>query len=81
MTTFETWLDTFLTEKRVDLDTPIVVDGPSGPNHMAVGTVVAAMKATGAGEQSALQRNLIRIDFANGDVVDYLRHLAQAIAV
>lgn len=78
---FDSWLDVFLSEKRVALETPIVVAGPSGPNHMTVEVVVEAMKATGADEQAILKRAFVHLDFVNGDVLDYLNHLAKALAV
>lgn len=78
---FTTWLDTFLSEKGIDLDRRISVEGPSGENDMAVSDVVAAMKRTTSGEQAQIKTTLVMIDFRNGDVLHFIKHLAQAIAI
>lgn len=79
--TFTKWLDTFLSEKGIDLDHPITVEGKSGPNYMEVSHVVAAMKATSAAEQAQIKTTLVMIDFRNGDVMHFIKHLAKAIAI
>jgi hypothetical protein len=77
---FGRWLDTFLSEKGIDLEQGFVVRGPSGDNHMTYENVVDVMKQAPAHEQAAIKNMIVRIDFKNGDVCHYLRHLAQAIA-
>ena len=42
--------------------------------------VVAAMQLAPKHEQAAIKTMLVKIDFVNGDVCRYLKHLAQAIA-
>lgn len=39
------------------------------------------MNLAPASEQRAIKTMLVKIDFVNGDVRKYLRHLAQAIAL
>lgn len=78
--TFNKWLDTFLSEKGIDLDQPFTVDGKSGPNFMEVSHVVDAMKATSPAEQAKIKTTLVQIDFRNGDVMHFIKHLARAIA-
>lgn len=78
---FSKWLDTFLSEKGIQLDQPFTVEGKSGPNYMEVSHVVAAMKTTSANEQAGIKNMLVRIDFANGDVMHFIKHLAKAIAI
>jgi hypothetical protein len=78
---FAQWLDTLVEEKGIDPEMLIEVEGPSGTNIMPLEVVLDAMKATTPGEQAAIKNMIVRIDFANGDVVDYLKHLAQAIAL
>lgn len=81
---FNNWIDTFLSEKGIDLETGFIVekeDSIFGDNHMTIGNVVNAMKATGPSEQQAIKNNFVKIDFMNGDVTGYIKHLAQAIAV
>lgn len=79
--TFGRWLDTFLGEKGIDAEEYFDVDGPSGFNMIPVGSLVGLMKAAPAHEQRGIKAMLVKIDFVNGSVRDYLRHLAQAVAV
>jgi hypothetical protein len=81
MTTFAPWFKRFNEEKGIDGETAIQVEGPSGINHMTIQNVFNAILNTSAGEQAAIKEMLIRIDFNNGDVVDYYKHLAKAIAL
>jgi hypothetical protein len=79
---FNRWLQTFLDEKGIDLEQGFTVSGPSGANHMQYAHVVnAIMDRAPPQEQRAIKDVLVRIDFRNGDVRAYLRHLAQAIAL
>lgn len=80
-TDFSTWLDTFLQEKGIDPDTPITVEGPSGPNHMTVGILTDAIKVAPASERADIKTTLVRIDFANGNPMHFFTHIAQAIAI
>lgn len=43
--------------------------------------MIAAIKQTTTQEQSAIKAMLVKIDFMNGDCLDYFRHLAQALAM
>jgi hypothetical protein len=79
---FNRWLETFLDEKGIDLEEGFTVSGPGGPNHMQYAHVVTAIVENAPPhEQAAIKDQLVRIDFRNGDVRHYLRHLAQAIAL
>ncbi len=78
----KTYLNNLITEKTgIDMGTAIVVDGPSGENHLTLGILVAAILAAPKAEQAGIRTMLVRIDFNNGSVLDYFKHLAQAIAI
>ena len=78
---FKKWIDTFLSEKGIDLDHMFTVEGPEwGSNHMSVGVIVEHMKIAPKTEQDGIKNMLVRIDFANASVLDYLKHLAGALA-
>jgi len=79
--TFTKWLDTFTTEKDLDMEQVFAVEGASGTNHIPLGCVVEAIKSAPAHEQRGIKDMIVRIDFRNGDVCHYFRHLAQAIAI
>lgn len=78
---FDTWLDTFVDEKGIDREQVLRVDGPSGENLIPVQCLLDAMKAAPKHERDGIKAMIVRIDFRNGDVLDYFRHLAQAIAI
>lgn len=79
--TFTKWLDTLIEEKNIDPTQGFTVEGPSGENHMTYENVIDAIKGASANEQNGIKNMLVRIDFANGDIRHYFRHLAQAIAL
>lgn len=78
---FAQWLDTFVEEKGIDTEDILEVEGASGANWIPVDVLLDTMKATTPGEQAAIKRMIVRIDFVNGNVLDYFKHLAQAIAI
>lgn len=79
--TFSKWLDTFITEKGLDLEQVLTVKGASGDNFIPLACLVDAIKAAPSHEQIGIQSMIVKIDFRNGDVLHYFRHLAQAIAI
>lgn len=79
--TFTKWLDTFLSEKGIDLEQTLTVEGPSGVNYMPIECLVDAIKSAPKDEQRIIKNMIVKIDFRNGDVLDYFRHLGQAIAI
>jgi len=79
--TFNKWLDTFVAEKGIDLDLVLTVPGPSGDNMIPVACLIGMMKQAPAHEQNSIKAMIVKIDFRNGDVMDFFRHLARAIAI
>ncbi len=77
---FDTWLDTFIAEKGIDLEDTFEVEGPSGPNTIPYGVIVEHMKIANAQEQAKIKDIIVKIDFKAGDVLDFFRHLGKAIA-
>ncbi len=68
----ETYLKNLITEKGVDLETDIGLDGHLGLTwQMLINYVVEARE-----HHATIRRTLVVIDFKNGDVFHYLRHLA-----
>ncbi len=79
---FGKWLDTFLTEKGIDREETLEVEGKMyGTNWMPISVLVAAIKVAPKHEQDAIKSMLVKIDFKNGNVRHYLTHLAKAIAL
>lgn len=78
---FNNWLATLIGEKNIDTEQVLEVEGASGLNIIPVGCVIEAMQNTSAAEQAAIKKTLVKIDFMNGDVLHYIKHLAQALAI
>ena len=76
---FVKWLDTFLSEKEIDLEESFEFSHNNYLHIFDYGYVVEAMKLTSAEEQKALKNKLVLIDLVNGDVKHFLRHLAKAL--
>jgi hypothetical protein len=77
---FDTWLDTLISEKAIDPEQRFNIEDTEGTNHsMPYGVVLEAIKSTSAEEQEAIKRTLVMLDFKNGDIRHYLRHLAGAL--
>jgi len=78
---FNVWLDTFLSEKGIDGEQVLTVEGPSGENYIPVACLVEMMKQAPRNEQEGIKAMVVKIDFLNGDVLKYFKHLAQAVAI
>ncbi len=78
---FNKWIDLFIEEKGIDTEYLLSVDGLLGTNYIPVGCLIDAMKSAPKHEQQAIKNMIIKIDFANGNVIRYFEHLAQAIAI
>lgn len=82
MSDFASWIQTFVSEKGLDLDHRFEMDGPSGMvNSIPLSNVVAATIHTCQSEQELIRKHLISLDFRNSDVMDYFEKLAGALAI
>lgn len=80
-TAFSKWLDTMMDEKGLDLEQTFEFNDARGEyNLMAYGVVIEAIHGAPAHEQAAIKTMLVKIDFVNGDIKHYLRHLGLALA-
>jgi len=76
---FSKWLDTLVEEKGIDTEDTFEIETDDNWHIFDYGSVIEAIKTASAHEQAGIKNMIVRIDFANGDVRDYLRHLAQAL--
>ena len=75
------YLNNLISEKsNISMNTEIEVEGNSGTNFMTVGIVVEHILIAPKAEQDAIKNMLVKIDFHNGDVLHFFKHLAGAIA-
>tara|TARA_R100001440_G_scaffold22763_1_gene37137 strand:+ start:179 stop:427 length:249 start_codon:yes stop_codon:yes gene_type:complete len=71
---------TFFKEKNLDFQY-YTVNSPNGtPNLIPSTVVIDAIKNTKGQEAAKIKDTLIKIDFINGNIHNYLQHLAQALA-
>ena len=70
------WLDTFLTEKQVDLETVFVLDVAGITHYVPFEVVREFVEHQPEPLQGQIKEKLIQIDFVNGDVLHFFRHLA-----
>ena len=76
---FTKWIDTLIEEKDIDTEATFEIETETDWHLMPYGVVIEAIKSAPNREQAAIKNMMVRIDFANGDIKDYLRHLAQAL--
>tara|TARA_R100001443_G_scaffold88238_2_gene94750 strand:+ start:1811 stop:2059 length:249 start_codon:yes stop_codon:yes gene_type:complete len=70
---------TFFNEKKLDFQY-YTVNSPNGtPNIIPSTVVIEAIKHTKGEEAAKIKDMLIKIDFFNGNIHNYLQHLAQAL--
>lgn len=74
----EKWLETFLEEKGIDLELRLYNVWSGTAMHMVSGEVVkeAILKAN-TQEKRFIKETLVKIDFQNGDINHFLKHLAK----
>jgi hypothetical protein len=81
MSGFDSWIDTFVDEKGLDVEHRFDVEGPQwGWNSIPLSVVIAAAKNTTTAEQAEIKRQLVEIDFKNADAMHYFEHLAKCLA-
>lgn len=76
---FNKWLDTFIEEKGIDLNEIITLESNNNIHNFEIGNIVETIKVTSREEQEKIKDTIVKIDFANGDVLDYFKHLANAL--
>lgn len=81
MSNFNNWIAAFISEKGIDLEQILIVEGESGPNRIPVGCVIEQIQAAPRSEQAQIKNMLVKIDFKNGDVLHFIKHLAKAMAI
>lgn len=76
---FNKWIDTLVEEKEIDTYEQFEIEKDGYLHIFDYGYIIDAIKATTSNEKKAIQNMLVRIDFANGDIKHYFRHLAKAL--
>ncbi len=72
---FHNWLTNFVIEKQIDLSD--YVDGKDC--QLQVGDVISAFCNAPEVEQKIIKDTIVKIDFANGDILHYIKYMATAL--
>ncbi len=78
---FNNWLDTFIEEKGIALDDTFTIEENGEQHIFEIGNIVENIKATTPKEQAQIKDMIVKIDFHNGNVIDYFKHLAKALVM
>ena len=80
--TMTSYLNTLISEKNLNLQTIIEVEGKEcGTNFIPLESVVEFVNELNPSVQSKIKNNLIKIDFHNGDVMHFFKYIAQGMAI
>ena len=77
---FNKWIDTFIEEIGIDLQKVIEIKTEKNTHYFEIGNIVENIKATTLEEQSTIKNTIAKIDFYNGDILDYFKFLAKILA-
>ena len=77
---FKLWLDTFIDEKELAMEDTFTVDKNGTMNIMSYKTMYEHMLIAPKDEQKQLKNMIVKIDFLNGNILDYFKHLGKAIS-
>tara|TARA_R100000655_G_scaffold10227_1_gene24826 strand:+ start:231 stop:476 length:246 start_codon:yes stop_codon:yes gene_type:complete len=75
------FFETFFLEKNLTDEVYTVISNNGTPNIIPSTVVIEAVKRTKGEEAKKIETILRKIDFLNGDVHDFLKHLAQGLAL
>ena len=76
------YLNTLLSEKGISTEKVLEVEGGEwGTNFIPVSTVGDFINNLDAQTQSKIKANFIKIDFYNGDVMNFINYIAKGMAI
>ncbi len=78
---FSKWLDTLIEEKQIDLEDTFEVEAENQTHFFSYGVVIEHCKIASTNEQAFIKDTLVKIDFKNGDIKHFFRHLAKCLAL
>ena len=74
------YLTKFFEEKELE-DQDFEIEGPSGTNFISTSVVIEHILITTGSEAENIANIIRKIDFMNGDVNHFLKHMAQALVI
>ena len=79
--TFDKWIDVFVAEKGLVTEIVFEVGGDAGMNWVPLGAVVDFVKTLDAATKAKIKATIVKIDFINGDVLDFFKYMAKGMAI
>lgn len=76
---FDKWFETFLDEKKVPYCDWEIESSDGMTHYLDNEVVIEAIKEAPAHEKKGIKNMLVKIDFMNGNVNDYFKHLAKGL--
>jgi hypothetical protein len=77
---FKKWLDTFIKEKHLPMEDIFEINKGGNLNIMSYKTIYEHILITTKEEQQKIKDTIVKIDFLNGNVLNFFKHLGNAIA-
>ena len=78
---FKTWLETFISEKGLDLTHTFEVEGEWGTNFIPLDSVVEFILLNASKEQKAeIKTHLVKMDFVNAPIMPFFEEMAGRMA-
>tara|TARA_R110000751_G_scaffold32542_10_gene81771 strand:+ start:466 stop:705 length:240 start_codon:yes stop_codon:yes gene_type:complete len=76
------YLNTLITEKNLNVDTLIEVEGNDwGTNFIPLECVIEFIAAQNKATQDKVKATLVKIDFHNGDIMHFFKYIAKGMAM
>ena len=75
------YLNALISEKGLNTEATIEVEGNSGTNFIPLGVVIEHILIANSTEQAQIKNTLVKIDFHNGDVMHFFKHVAKFMAI
>jgi len=79
MNGFNKWFETFLEEKKLPYESWDLISENGTLNIIDTDVVIDRIKIAPVHEQKQIKDMIIKIDFSNGDIKDFFKHLAGAL--
>ena len=77
---FKQWLDTFISEKNLPMEDTFKIEKNNNLNIMTYKTIYEHILIANDQEQKQIKDMIVKIDFLNGNVLKFFKHLGNAIA-
>ena len=80
MSNFKNWIDTFIYEKDLPMEDTFTIDKNGTMNIMSYKTIYEHMLIANDKEQQQIKNMIVKIDFMNGNILNFFQYLGKLIA-